>query len=139
MLIISLFKSKIAKCLCTNIDAINVINNLMLNKRCLTILIKSIIMSLTQVFSSVGIVWKGSGFYKTDSRADSSTKTSKASKASGDSSAKTDSSAQSAPSTDSQVAGTSKPSESSSSNTSDSHKGALKVEKSGSKNKEKNK
>ena len=94
---------------------------------------------LVKVFSSVGIVWKGSGFYKTDSRADSSTKTSKASKASGDSSAKTDSSAQSAPSTDSQVAGTSKPSESSSSNTSDSHKGALKVEKLGSKNKEKNK
>lgn len=55
---------------------------------------------LSKVFSSVGIVWKGSGFYKTDSRSGTSSKakTSKDSDGAGASSALRDRSDATAPS-----------------------------------------
>jgi putative FmdB family regulatory protein len=56
--------------------------------------------TLRKVFGNVGITFKGSGFYKTDSRSGSSNGTSSEKKSDGDSSSKTDSSSSSS-STDS--------------------------------------
>ena len=56
---------------------------------------------LRKVFSAVGVVFKGSGFYKTDSRSGSSTKAgSPASSTSSDSASKSESSSGSTPNSD---------------------------------------
>ena len=55
--------------------------------------------TLRKVFSAVGVTFNGSGFYRTDSRADA--KSGDAAKSSGDSGAKSDSSPSSTPKSDS--------------------------------------
>jgi putative FmdB family regulatory protein len=65
--------------------------------------------ALRKVFSAVGVVFKGSGFYKNDSRKGSSSGEKKADATSGDASGKSDSAAktESAPKADSKPASTS--------------------------------
>ncbi|WP_101789159.1 FmdB family zinc ribbon protein [Nonomuraea indica] len=62
--------------------------------------------NLRKVFSAVGIVFKGSGFYRTDSRSSSSSSTPASSSTSGSSSASASSSSSSSKSGDSSSAST---------------------------------
>jgi len=71
--------------------------------------------ALRKVFGNVGITFKGSGFYKTDSRSGGANGSKSEKKADGDSGAKTDSSSSSSSSSDSGSSSGSKDSSSSSS------------------------
>lgn len=75
---------------------------------------------LRKVFNSVGVVFKGSGFYKTDSRSSSTSSTPAASSDSSSSSSSSDSSSSSSSSSSGSASGSSSSSSSSSSASSSS-------------------
>ena len=80
--------------------------------------------NLRKVFGSVGITFKGSGFYKTDSRATSGNGSKSDKKSDGDSGAKKDSSSSSDTSSSKEPSGSSKESSSTKSDSSSSKSGA---------------
>ncbi len=86
---------------------------------------------LRKVFNAVGVVFKGSGFYKTDNRSSSTTPAASASNGSGDSGASSDSSSSSGSSGSSDSSGSSS-SGSSGSGSSGGSSGAAKSTTSGS-------